>query len=79
MLSNFENLVGKMSKITTVSPINNENGETINHSDGKSLEQERLDHKIMADKRWKLFEDIINNRKSEYDSSSFNASTTIAF
>ena len=73
MFSNFENFEGKMSKIVPVSPINNENGGTINHSDGKSLEQERLDHKILADKRWKLFEDIINNRKSEYDRSSFNS------
>ena len=62
-----------MSKVTPVTPINHENGEIFNHSEMKSLEQERVDHKVRADKRWKLFEDIINNRQSEYDKSSFNS------
>ena len=61
-----------MSKITPVYPIDNDNVEGLNNSEGKSLEQERIEHKKRSDNRWKLFEDIINDRKSQYDKSSFN-------
>ena len=40
-------------------------------ANGKSLEQEERDHKDIATKRHQLFEDIINNRDSEYEMSSF--------
>ena len=50
-----------MNQVYPVRPIHNENVEEINDSDGKSLEQERIDHKVLADKRWKLFENIIKN------------------
>ena len=40
-------------------------------SNGKSLEQECLDHKTIAYNRQKLFEDIINNSDSELDTKSF--------
>ena len=61
-----------MSKITPVYPIDNDNVEGLNNSEGKSLEQERIEHKKRSDNRWKLFEDIINDRKSQYDKGSFN-------
>ena len=37
------------------------------NSNGKSLGQEWMDHKDFAEKRSKLFEDIINNRASEHE------------
>ena len=49
----------------TTNETNIEDNDGLNNSDGKSLEQEWMDHKELADKRCKLFEDIINNRESE--------------
>ena len=40
-------------------------------ANGKSLDQEERDHKDIAAKRHQLFEDIINNRDSEYEMSTF--------
>ena len=44
--------------------------ESIN-SNGKSLGQEWMDHKDFAERRSKLFEDIINNRASEHEKADY--------
>ena len=63
----------KMSKITPANQFQNRNVESLNNSAGKPLEQEIFEHKVLADRRWKLFEDILNNRKSIYEKSTFTS------
>ena len=60
-----------MIRETNEAIINFENASHSKVLNGKSLEQECLDHKTIANNRQKLFEDIINNSDSELETKSF--------